>query len=265
MYKRQDHEIARQEAVLTDGGEVVQETRTWNEDQGKTISMRGKEEAHDYRYFPDPDLPPLVVSKERIDALGAAIPELPEQKRARWQQDLGLTDYDAGVLSGHPKVAAFFEDAAKQLTEKWGKKKARDAGKKIANFMQSELLRYVSTAGLEATFPVQPGALIALLELVDDGTINGKIAKKVFSSMVESGKSATAIVEAEGLAQVTDSGAIEAEVRKVVDAHPEQVAQYRGGKTGLIGFFVGQVMKATQGAANPKVVNEALRRLLDES
>ncbi len=260
-----EHEIARQEAVLQSGARVVQETRGWNEVQGKTVPMRGKEEAHDYRYFPDPDLPPLVIDRAQIDALAAALPELPEAKRLRWQKELGLTEYDAGVLSGHPEVAHFFESVASLLTERWGAKKAKDAGKKAGNFIQGEVLRYVSTNGLEATFPVAAESIADLLDLIEDGTINGKIAKKVFGGMVETGRSAQAIIDTEALAQVTDTSAIEDAVRSVLEASPAQVAQYKGGKAGVIGYFVGQVMKATQGAANPKLVNETLRRLLEET
>ncbi|MDH3844578.1 MAG: Asp-tRNA(Asn)/Glu-tRNA(Gln) amidotransferase GatCAB subunit B, partial [Myxococcales bacterium] len=228
-----------------------------------TVSMRGKEEAHDYRYFPDPDLPPLAFDAKRIEALRQALPELPEAKRARWQKDLGLTEYDAGVLSAHPEVAKYFEAAAEALAKRADKMKASEAGKKVGNFIQSEVLRHVSTDGLSATFPVGPSAVAGLLAVVEDGTINGKIAKKVFATMVDTGKSARAIIDEGGFAQVTDKGAIEDEVRRVLEANPSQVQQYKGGKTGVLGFFVGQVMKATQGAANPKMVNETLKRLLD--
>ena len=258
-----EHEIARQEGVLQSGGEVTQETRTWVEDQSKTVSMRGKEEAHDYRYFPDPDLPPLAVTKTQIESLRDSLPELPDSKRARWQKELGVTEYDARVLSAHPEVARYFEQAAGELSGSESTIEPRAAGKKAANFIQSEVMRHVSTDGLDATFPVSPLSVAELLAIVEDGTINGKIAKKVFASMVETGKSAKTIIDEQGLAQVTDAGAIEDVVRKVLDANPIQVEQYKGGKTGVLGFFVGQVMKATQGAANPKVVNETLKRLLD--
>jgi aspartyl-tRNA(Asn)/glutamyl-tRNA(Gln) amidotransferase subunit B len=258
-----EHEIARQEGVLEGGGKVVQETRTWVEAQNKTVSMRSKEEAHDYRYFPDPDLPPLAVDEKRIEELRRALPELPEAKRVRWQNDLGLTGYDASVLSAHPEVAKYFEESASRLAKRVGKGKASEAGKKVGNFIQSEVLRHVSTDGLAANFPVGPAAVAELLAVVEDGTINGKIAKNVFATMVDSGKSAQAIIDEEGLAQVTDAGAIEEEVRRVLEANPSQVEQYKGGKTGVIGFFVGQVMKATKGTANPKVVNQTLKRLLD--
>ena len=259
-----EHEIARQEGIVRSGGSIVQETRTWNESQGKTISMRGKEEAHDYRYFPDPDLPPIVVEQARIDALRKALPELPAAKRARWQEQMGLTEYDAGVLSAHPEVARYFEEVAELLTERGAVKRA-SAGKKAANFVQAELLRHVITNGLDAIFPVAAASVADLLVAVEDGTINGKIAKKVFAEMVDTARSPKAIIDEQGLAQVTDSGAIEDEVKRVIEANPSQVAQYKNGKANLIGYFVGQVMKATKGAANPKVVNETLRRLLDEA
>ncbi|MFZ1866661.1 MAG: Asp-tRNA(Asn)/Glu-tRNA(Gln) amidotransferase subunit GatB [Polyangiales bacterium] len=259
-----EHEIARQEGVLQSGGTVVQETRTWNEGQGRTISMRGKEEAHDYRYFPDPDLPPVVIDDARIEELRAAMPELPTAKQARWQADLGLTEYDASVLSSHPKIATYFEEAALGLAERIGASRA-EAGKKVGNFVQAEVLRHVTTDGLEASFPVAATAIAELLASVEDGTINGKIAKAVFATMVETGRGAKAIIDEQGLAQVTDTDAIEQEVRRVIATNPSQVAQYKSGKASLIGYFVGQVMKATKGAANPKVVNETLRRLLDES
>ena len=262
-----EFEIARQEAVLSGGGTIIQETRTWSEGAGKTISMRGKEDAHDYRYFPDPDLPPLVVSKEFIKEAEKALPELPAQKRARWQKEYGLTEYDSQVLTSHPKISAFFEEAAsqgpgKQSPDKQSKGKA---GKKIANFIQAEILRDVKTEGLSASFPILPKQLADLLELVEGGTLSGKMAKEVYAKMAKSGKDAKTIVEAEGLAQVTDTGAIEAEVDKIIAANPDKVAKYREGKTNLLGFFVGQVMKATKGAANPKLVNDTLRTKLEAS
>jgi aspartyl-tRNA(Asn)/glutamyl-tRNA(Gln) amidotransferase subunit B len=258
-----EHEIARQEGVLQSGGKIVQETRTWSEGQGKTIAMRGKEEAHDYRYFPDPDLPPIVIDQARVEELRAAMPELPAAKRARWQAEMGLTEYDANVLSAHPAVAVYFEDVASALAAQSGTALSA-VGKKAANFVQAEVLRHVTTDGLEASFPVPANSVAELLGSVEDGTINGKIAKKVFAEMVETGKAPQLVIDEQGLAQVTDTGAIEDEVRRVIDANPSQVEQYKGGKVSLIGYFVGQVMKATKGAANPKVVNETLRRLLDE-
>ncbi|NLY93019.1 MAG: Asp-tRNA(Asn)/Glu-tRNA(Gln) amidotransferase subunit GatB [Myxococcales bacterium] len=250
-----EYEIARQEAVVSSGGKIVQETRTWNEAQQKTVTMRSKEEAHDYRYFPCPDLPPIRVSEERIESIRASLPELPDAKRARYVEQLGLTPYDAGVLTGHPEIARFFEATLAALGDE-------KLGKKVANFIQSEVLRFVETRGLEATFPVKAEALAGLLALVEKGSINGKIAKQVFAEMVETGASAESIVESKGLAAVTDTAALEAEIQKVLDANPAQVEQYRGGKQAVFGFFVGQVMKATKGQADPKAVQEILRRLL---
>ena len=168
------------------------------------------------------------------------------------------------MLSGHPAIADYYEDVAKQLAEQSGAKLAA-AGKKAANFVQAEVMRHVTTDGLDAIFPVAASSVADLLGKVEDSTINGKIAKKVFGTMVETGRSPEAIIDEQGLAQVTDAGAIEEEVRRIIEANPSQVQQYKGGKQNLIGYFVGQVMKATKGAANPKVVNETLRRLLDEA
>ncbi|MGB0679764.1 MAG: Asp-tRNA(Asn)/Glu-tRNA(Gln) amidotransferase subunit GatB [Polyangiales bacterium] len=265
-----DYEIGRQEALLSAGERIVQETRTWNEAMGKTVSMRGKEEAHDYRYFPCPDLPPLRLEPAYIEKVAHEMPELPEARRQRWQRDFGLTAYDAAVLSGHPATANFVDACVAALAGGAGDKdtapvggKAKKLGKKVANFVQSELLRHVKTQGLEAEFPVSAPALAALLGLVEDGTINGKIAKEVFAEMAATGASAQQVVDRKGLSQVTDVASIEAEVKRVLAANAKEVERYRGGKTSVFGFFVGQVMKATRGAANPKIVNETLKRLLD--
>ncbi|MFW5924606.1 MAG: Asp-tRNA(Asn)/Glu-tRNA(Gln) amidotransferase subunit GatB [Myxococcota bacterium] len=257
-----EHEIVRQEAALAGGGQIVQETRTWSEGQGKTVSMRSKEEAHDYRYFPDPDLPPLVLEEARIQAFRERMPELPEARRQRWQAELGLTAYDAGVLTAHPEIARFFDEAAGELLGRSDDGEGADAGKKVANFIQAEVLRDVTTDGLAAHFPVTAGQVAELIGLVQDGTISGKMAKDVYTDMVETGRGAKRIVDDKGLAQVTDASAIEAEVDKVLEAHPAEVDKLKGGKTNLMGFFVGQVMKATRGAANPKIVNEILRKKL---
>ncbi len=254
-----EHEIMRQEAVLSSGGTIVQETRTWSEAQQKTISMRGKEEAHDYRYFPCPDLPVVELSQARIAELRASLPELPDARRARWQAELGLTAYDAQVLTGHPEVARYFDDAVRALG---GRGKA--LAKKAANFLQSEVLRDVATDGLAATFPITAEALAEIVALVEDGTISGKIAKQVYAESKESGKAPAVVVKEKGLSQVVDTGAIEAEVKKVLDGLAPQVAEYRAGKTSLMGFFVGQVMRATRGKLNPQAVNEALAKLLGD-
>ena len=256
-----DYEIARQEAVLSGGGTVVQETRTWSEAQQKTLPMRTKEEAHDYRYFADPDLPPLEVVEAWTTRVRDAMPELPRQKRARWQAELGMTAYDAGVLTAHPAIARYVERAI-ELSTKPGADRAA-VGKRVANFVQSEILKTAETDGLSARFPVDEAMLAELLALVDDGTINGKIAKDVLADMAATGKRAKAVVEQKGLAQVTDTGAIEKTIREVVAAIPPELERYRAGKTTVMGFFVGQVMKATRGTANPAIVNDILKRVLD--
>ncbi|QQR90271.1 MAG: Asp-tRNA(Asn)/Glu-tRNA(Gln) amidotransferase subunit GatB [Myxococcales bacterium] len=257
-----EYEIIRQEALISGGGTVVQETRTWSDGQGKTLAMRGKEEAHDYRYFPDPDLPPLVLRESFIAEQKEKLPELAEAKRERWQSELGLTEKDAEVLSGHPAVAGFFEQSVQLCKKQWPSKKTDAIGKRVANFVQGEVLRHTQTTGLEANIPVTAQDLAELLILVEDNVISGKMAKDVFSAMISTGHTPKQIVDEQGLAQVTDVGAIDAEVQKVLDANPDKVAQYKDGKQSLIGFFVGQVMRATGGAANPKLVNESLRRLL---
>jgi aspartyl-tRNA(Asn)/glutamyl-tRNA(Gln) amidotransferase subunit B len=248
-------EIARQSAVLDGGGRVTQETRGWNEDDGSTYSLRSKEEAQDYRYFPDPDLPPLVLEDALVATIRAALPELPRAKRERFVREMGLTPYAAQVMTGHPRVAAFFEEAAT----------LHGGPTKVANFVQSEVLRDVKTHGLRADLPVSPAQLAELLKLVDGGTISGKQAKEVYGKIVGSGRTPDEIVAELGLKQVSDVGAIEAVCRRVLEAHPKQAAELRGGKASLLGFFVGRVMKETGGAANPKVVNDVLRRLLDQA
>jgi aspartyl-tRNA(Asn)/glutamyl-tRNA(Gln) amidotransferase subunit B len=249
-------EIARQEAVLSAGGTVVQETRGYSDARGETFSMRSKEEAHDYRYFDDPDLPPLTVDDAWLARAKKELPERLEVMRARWREQYGITEYDAHVLTGHPRVAAFFEGVCATVGAKHGKK--------VANFVQAELLGHVVTNGLDATFPITSDALAELLVLVEDGTINGKIAKDVLAKMIATGRGAKQIVGGEGLAQMKDTGAIERSIRDVVGAHPKELAAFKGGKVALKGFFVGQVMRATKGQANPALVNEILDRVLAE-
>jgi aspartyl-tRNA(Asn)/glutamyl-tRNA(Gln) amidotransferase subunit B len=257
-----EHEIERQEIVLSGGGKIVQETRTWNEAQGKTISMRSKEDAHDYRYFPDPDLPTLVVSEAELSRARASVPELPAAMRARFEKELGLTAYDAGVLTAHPRVASYFEEATATFIA--ASKEAREAaGKRVANFVQSEVLRHVSTEGLKATFPVTAAALGGLLACVASGQITGKMAKDVFEAMRETGKDAPTIIAERGFVALSDTGAIEQAIQGVLAANEKQVAQYKAGNPKLFGFFVGQVMKATKGSANPALVNDLLKKLLD--
>jgi aspartyl-tRNA(Asn)/glutamyl-tRNA(Gln) amidotransferase subunit B len=258
-----EYEIKRQEILVSGGGRVVQETRTWNDALGKTLSMRSKEEAHDYRYFPDPDLPPLVIEEAEYARAASSVPELPAARRARFERELGLTSYDAGVLTGHPKVAGYFEAATAALIAKT--QLAPDAaGKRVANFVQSELLRYVTTEGVNASFPIAAERLAGLLALVHSGSISGKMAKDVFEAMRESGQDAESVVRDKGLVQVSDASAIEGVVREVLVQNAKQVAQYKGGNEKLFGFFVGQVMKAMKGSGNPTLVNDVLKKLLSE-
>jgi aspartyl-tRNA(Asn)/glutamyl-tRNA(Gln) amidotransferase subunit B len=254
-----EHEIARQVEVVSSGGQVVQETRLWDAERERTRSMRSKEFAHDYRYFPEPDLPPLVVGEDWVEDVRRRLPELPAARRARFERELGLPAYDAEVLTARRDVADYYEAA---LAEH------RDP-KAISNWVMESVLRIVREQKLDerlriTAWPVAPENLAGLLSLIDEGTISGKIAKTVFEEMVASGKPAGTIVAERGLVQVTDRGAIDAAVERVLAAHPDKVADYRGGKDKLFGFFVGQVMKATEGKANPKQVNELLQKRLRE-
>ena len=263
--KALDYEIARQQAVVSAGGTIVQETRTWSEAQNKTLPMRSKEEAMDYRYFPDPDLPPIEIAEAEIEALRRALPELPAAKRARWQHDFGLTAADAAVLSAHPALAELLEGTVAALaTASGGKLEPAKAGKRAANFIQAEVLRHVRLEGLAARIPVSAAGLGELLSLIENGQISGKIAKEVLGDMIETGREPQAIIAQRGLSQVSDAALIEDTARAVIRDNPGNVAAYRGGKQALLGWFVGQVMKATSGRANPQLVNELLRKLLDE-
>ena len=248
-----EYEARRQIAILEDGGTIEQQTRSFDAQRGETRSMRTKEEAHDYRYFPDPDLLPLELDPDWVEGLRKNLPELPDEKKARFVAELGLSEYDAGVLVAEKETADFFEAAIAG---------GRDA-KSAANWIVSELFGRLNRVGLTiAQSPVTPEALGGLIDLIRDDTISGRIAKDVFAEMFESGQDAAAIVEAKGLRQVTDSGAIEAAVDSIIAANPGQVEQFRAGNEKLMGWFVGQVMKATQGKANPKLVNEVLRKKL---
>jgi len=247
-----DGEVERQRELLESGGVVVQETRGWDEARGATFSMRGKEAAHDYRYFPDPDLPPLVLDDSFVAKIRADVPELPRAKRERYVRELGLSTYAAGVVTQHPRVAALFEEAALLHGD----------GVRVANFVQSEVLRDVVTHGLSADLPIDAERLAALLRLVDAGTISGKQAKEVYGAMRGTSRTPEDIVLDLGMKQVTDASAIEEVCARIVAAHPKQADQVRGGKTAIMGFFVGQVMKETKGSASPTIVNEVLRRLI---
>ncbi|MCA9532534.1 MAG: Asp-tRNA(Asn)/Glu-tRNA(Gln) amidotransferase subunit GatB [Myxococcales bacterium] len=259
-----DYEVSRQVGVLESGGRVVQETRGWNDVTGKTFSQRSKEDAHDYRYFPDPDLPPIVFGAERIEALRKAAPKLPEQLRAEWTSEWGLTPYDAEVLTGHPAIAAYFGEVAGAL-DAGGREPRAEAGKRAANFIQAEVLRDVKTSGLDATFSVPAADVAELLSRVQAGTLTGKQGKQVFSEMASSGEGAEAVIARLGVqAPISDTGALEGDIRAIIAANPAQHEQYKAGKTKVLGFFVGQVMRVTKGAADPATVNALLERLLQE-
>ncbi len=247
-----EYESRRQIEVLEDGGKIDQETRLFDSARGETRPMRSKEEAHDYRYFPDPDLLPLVLDPAWIDAIKSGLPELPDAKRERFMRDYGLSAYDAGVLVAERETAEFYETVAK----------GRDA-KIAANWTINELFARLSKAGLEiGASPVSAAALGELVGLIADSTISGRIAKDVLDEMFASGKGAAAIVEAKSLKQITDTGAIEAAVDVAIAANPAQVAKYKAGETKVAGWFVGQVMKATGGKANPQLVNQLLAKKL---
>jgi aspartyl-tRNA(Asn)/glutamyl-tRNA(Gln) amidotransferase subunit B len=250
-----EHEIDRQVAVLESGGQVAQETRLWNADLGQTAPMRSKEEAHDYRYFPDPDLPPLVVAPEWVEDVRRALPELPPQRRERFTSQYGLPDYDAGVLTQTRDLADYYEAVAREC----------DQPKAASNWVMTEVLRKLKEDDRPlGGCPVAPAALAALVRLVEEGTVSGKTAKDVFERAWASGEPPAAIVEREGLTQLSDETALLALVREVVAAHPDQVRSYRGGKAATLGWFVGQVMRRTGGRANPQMVNTLLRRTLDQ-
>ncbi len=249
-----EHEVIRQVELIEDGGKVVQETRLYDSVKGETRSMRGKEEAHDYRYFPEPDLPPLRVSQEEVDAIRAGMPELPGELRKRFETEFGLSAYDADVLSQSRELAGWYESLVA----------AHPADpKRCANWMANELLGRLKEAGRDISdSPISAEALAGLLDRIADNTISGKIAKDVLDAMMESGKDADAIIEEKGLKQVTDTGAIDQMIMEVLNANPKEVEEYRGGKDRLLGFFVGQVMKASKGQANPALVNQRLTELL---
>jgi aspartyl-tRNA(Asn)/glutamyl-tRNA(Gln) amidotransferase subunit B len=249
-----EYEIERQTALLQSGGRVEQETRLWDAASGRTVSMRSKEEAHDYRYFPEPDLPPLSLDASWVDGIRRTIPELPEARRRRFVSQYALPDYDATLLTQSPPLGAYFEATAA----------AAGNAKAASNWIMGELTRKMNELGIGIELvPLTPDALAGLIRLVDSGTITSPIAKEVFEKMFASGASAEAIVAAEGLARIDDERAIEAAVREVIAAHGAAVAQYRAGKQQTFGFLVGQAMKATKGKANPALVNALMRRLLD--
>ena len=248
-----EYEIDRQIDLIESGGQVIQETRLFDSDKGVTVSMRGKEEAHDYRYFPEPDLVPIRTDDEWIDRIRRQLPELRSEKLQRYVGEMGIPQYDAEVITADPAIALFFEGTVAVGADP----------KKASNWVMGEFARMVKDKGLEAA-KITPEQLADIIGLVDGATISGSAAKQVFDEVFESGKDPKAVVEEKGLAQVSDVGAIEEEVQKILDASPDQVKQYKDGNEKVLGFFVGQVMKASKGKANPKLVNEILRKLLSD-
>lgn len=248
-----EYEIDRQIDVIEGGGQVVQETRLFDSDKGVTVSMRGKEEAHDYRYFPEPDLVPIRVEKDWIDEVQATLPELRDEKTQRYVKDMQLPEYDAEVLTAEVAVARFFEGVVVSGAD----------AKKASNWVMGEYIRLVKDKGIEAA-RISPGQLAAIIGLVDGGIISGSGAKQIFEEVFATGKNPEQVVEEKGLVQISDKGAIEEDVRKILNSHPDEVQQFKDGKEKVLGFLVGQVMKATKGKANPKVVNEIMRKLLSD-
>mgnify|MGYP001151956178 FL=1 len=249
-----NYEIERQIDLIEGGGKVVQETRLYDPDRGETRSMRSKEEANDYRYFPDPDLLPLAIDEATIEAVRATLPELPDEKAARFARDHGLSEYDAGVLTASREMAEYYEAVVKGLGGN---------PKLAANWVMGDLSGALNRDGLDVVQSrIDAAGLAGLLARIADDTISGKIAKEVFEAMWTEGRAADEIIEAKGLKQITDTSAIERAIDEVMAKNPQQLADYRAGKDKLFGFFVGQVMKATQGKANPAQLNELLKRKL---
>jgi aspartyl-tRNA(Asn)/glutamyl-tRNA(Gln) amidotransferase subunit B len=253
--KALEYEIKRQITLLERGEKVVQETRLWDEDQERTLSMRGKEEAHDYRYFPDPDLVPLEVSEAWVDDIRKTLPELPVEKRDRFVDQYEIPEYDAGILTASRALADYYEECIRLSGE----------AKMVSNWIMGDLLRELKKDDRDIEeCPVTPQHLASMLKMIKDGVISGKIAKTVFEEMYRSGKGPEKIVQEKGLVQLTDSGEIQRVIQGVLEENPKLVEDYRKGKEQLLGFFVGQVMKATRGKANPKLVNELLRESLSK-
>ena len=248
-----EYEARRQVDVIEEGGKIVQETRLWDPDKSVTRSMRSKEDAHDYRYFPDPDLLPLVLSDDFVADCRASLPELPDAKRARYTGELGLSAYNAAVLTADVETARWFETLLAEGVD----------AKAAANWLTSELFGALNRLGKDiGESPVSPKQAGDLLKLVADGTLSGSLSKQVFEIMLETGDDPAKIVEERGMKQTSDTGAIEAVIADILAANGDKVEQYKGGKEALFGFFVGQTMKAMAGKANPQVVNELLKKAL---
>jgi aspartyl-tRNA(Asn)/glutamyl-tRNA(Gln) amidotransferase subunit B len=252
VQKAIDSEIVRQRSLLERGQKIVQETRGFDAERGTTSSLRSKEEAHDYRYFPEPDLPPLVIGPELIEAERQKIPDLPAELRRRWRSELGLSAQAAATLTQHPALVRFFQETRQRF----------DHAQRVASFIVTDVLRGAKLHGLDAEFSVTPLQVAELLELVETGEISGKQAKQVFAELERSDRSPRAIVQESGMRVVTDETELLPLCQRIVEAHPEQAASVRAGKKGVMGFFVGKVMKETGGAADPKLVSRILEQLL---
>lgn len=247
-----EYEVQRQASVLDSGDKIIQETRLWNVDRGISESMRGKEEAHDYRYFPDPDLVPIVIEDAWIDAIKKTMPELPREKKQRFINQYNIPEYDAAILTATRPLADYFEACARLGPQP----------KAVSNWIMGDILRHVPDTRDIGVFPVTPAHLAEMLMMVEKGTISGKIAKTVFEDMVASGKMPQAIVAEKGLVQVSDSAALEQAIQEVLNAQADKVADYRSGNEKIFGFLMGQIMKATKGKANPQMVNDLLKKKL---
>lgn len=253
--KALEYEIKRQISILEDGEEVIQETRLWDANQGITVSMRGKEEAHDYRYFPDPDLVPLKIDEKWIEEIKGTLPELPDDKKRRFIETYGIPEYDAEILTSTKALADYFEQCVRIFPE----------AKQISNWIMSELLRELKRDEREIEqCPVTPKHLAGMLSMIKNGTISGKIAKVVFEEMYKTGQAPEKIVKDKGWFQILDQNEIESTVERVLDAYSQQVEEYKKGKEKIFGFFIGEVMKQTEGKANPKLVNKILKKRLEE-
>lgn len=250
LQKAVEYEIARQAEILEEGGRIIQETRTWDEEKGVTLSMRSKEEAHDYRYFPDPDLVPIVIDPQWVTELKSSLPELPDARKERLVRDMGLPGYDAAIITGNRPLAEFFDVAVREYNEP----------KIVSNWIMGELLRLLNLNNQDVRdSKVTPAELAALLKLQAEGTVSGKMAKTVFEEMFATGKTAAAVIKEKGMVQISDEGSLGELVERILAAHPQSVADYKAGKEKAIGFLVGQIMKETRGQANPAVVNKLLK------
>ena len=248
-----EYEIKRQQYLVESGGKVVQETRLWDDASGTSIPMRSKEEAHDYRYFPDPDLVPILVENDWVEKLRRELPELPIAKRERFIKDYSIPEYDAGVLTADKALAQYYEDVVKIC----------DKPKQASNWVMGDVLRFLNEDKLDIRkCPITARALAEMITLIEEGTISGKMAKEIFPEMYKTGLPPQKIIAEKGMVQITDEGELTKTITAIIDANPSQLKDYRGGKEKLFGFFVGQVMKVTQGKANPQLVNDLLKKML---